>query len=190
MWAEQNLLLGAKHFEGDIAAFPGSIDNAVAAYYTGVGNVQKYGISTGYGNPTPAQYVASVTGRVNAGNPFTGGNGLPVSPGGVPGVTGVPAPQPTDTSCDRSGNSFGGCFCGVAGTDKKVLGVTIPGTSVAGTVANFTTQTVPCLGEWFYKWVQRLGLIFVAIPLGLLGLFLIARDAGALPNVTPVPVPV
>lgn len=59
-WALTNLKAGAKHFLGNITANSGNIDKAIAAYYTGQGNVDKHGISSGYGSPTPQAYVDSV----------------------------------------------------------------------------------------------------------------------------------
>ena len=97
------------------------------------------------------------------------------TPDQSPLQTSAPASQATPApGCDRSGASFSGCFCGVSGGTTWYE----PWTWYKAP-ANLFTQTVPCLAEWFYRWLQRLGLVAAGAVLVLGGLYLVARDAGA-----------
>lgn len=96
------------------------------------------------------------------------------------------------SGCDRSGASFSGCFCGIAGGGVgggiPVIGGAIKkATGAAEILPNFFTKATPCLAAWAYAWLQRLGLLLAAALLAAAGIYLLAREAGIAPEALPVP---
>lgn len=128
-WARGNLLAGAQEFASDLRSFPSSVGEAIAAYYTGAGNVQRYGISNAYGDPTPAAYVSSVE-SIAAREPSSlsyaaGQAAAGLSGPGTQQTAGTAPPATSDVSLIGSAGGFlghlAGDFLNATGITQLVL---------------------------------------------------------------------